>query len=655
MNVESRISPHASGPTVTRRSWLNPVGTLVACGAAVTLTVFALAQIWEQRRIQSDVELVASGQAAGIQADIRACQETLYSLRELYAASKSVEAIEFRAVFEAKRPRRPEMRSLRWIAHVRASERAAFEATTRADQNPGFAILDINGTTVPAVSTNDPVAYLPWTFWEPFSNKGATNPAPRIGFDLASIPGWATSLAEARDHDAPVRLIPPAGQLETLGISDSDLIIALPVYWNGRPRNTLEERRASVQGYVTGVFHLPSIISLGIGGLRGSELSFQITTANNALALDHIGAGADYPVDTRPSPHEVQATLDVAGEQWKISYEPTRGFLAEHRQYASWILLLAGLGVTTLIAAYARNLRATAQRIEQTVERRTADLFASEDRFRQVLETLPTAAYMCDADGLITYHNQEARNIWGQAPSLNSSEDRFCGATLIRTLDGKTVPREECAMATALSDRKAIHGLEALIERADGTTRTIVSNINPLWDGTGSFVGAVNVVADITERRQAEAAETERTRLTYLTAEIGRVLNQNLDLQAILQHCCEALVQNAGAAFARVWTLNEETQTLELQSSAGLYTHIDGPHARVPVGKFKIGLIASDRKPHLTNTVVGDPRVGNQEWAIREGMVAFAGYPILTTRGRLLGVLALFAKHKLSEDTLRTL
>jgi CheY-like chemotaxis protein len=42
--------------------------------------------------------------------------------------------------------------------------------------------------------------------------------------------------------------------------------------------------------------------------------------------------------------------------------------------------------------------------------------------------------------------------------------------------------------------------------------------------------------------------------------------------------------------------------------------------------------------------IVGDPRVGNQEWAQREGMVAFAGYPLLV-KGRVVGVMAMFARH----------
>ena len=71
----------------------------------------------------------------------------------------------------------------------------------------------------------------------------------------------------------------------------------------------------------------------------------------------------------------------------------------------------------------------------------------------------------------------------------------------------------------------------------------------------------------------------------------------------------------------------------------------------MPVGTFKIGLIAQERKPHLTNAVVGDARIGEQEWARREGMVAFAGYPLLLD-SKLVGVMAMFARHELSTSVL---
>ena len=125
-------------------------------------------------------------------------------------------------------------------------------------------------------------------------------------------------------------------------------------------------------------------------------------------------------------------------------------------------------------------------------------------------------------------------------------------------------------------------------------------------------------------------------------------------MHEILDRCARAAVRHLGAALARIWTLNEAEGVLQLQASAGLYTHLNGPHSRIPLGQFKIGQIAQFRQPHLTNNLEGDPGISNPEWVCREGIVAFAGHPLMV-QGRVLGVFALFARQALSAATLETL
>ncbi|MBA3673119.1 MAG: hypothetical protein H0W68_14005, partial [Gemmatimonadaceae bacterium] len=59
--------------------------------------------------------------------------------------------------------------------------------------------------------------------------------------------------------------------------------------------------------------------------------------------------------------------------------------------------------------------------------------------------------------------------------------------------------------------------------------------------------------------------------------------------------------------------------------------------------------IAAERRPHLTNGVLGDPRVPEQAWAQREGLVAFAGYPLVVWND-IVGVMAMFSRRELSDD-----
>ena len=188
--------------------------------------------------------------------------------------------------------------------------------------------------------------------------------------------------------------------------------------------------------------------------------------------------------------------------------------------------------------------------------------------------------------------------------------------------------------------------LEMIAARADGTEFPVELTITrTAGDGPTMFIGYLR---DISLQKDAERSLLDRARLASLAADVGTTLTHTDTLRAMLQGCTEAVVTRLDAAFARIWTLNAAEQMLELQASAGLYTHLDGAHGRVPVGKFKIGLIAAERAPHLTNHVVGDPRVGDQDWARREGMVAFAGYPLMIA-DEIVGVLAMFSRRPLSE------
>lgn len=213
----------------------------------------------------------------------------------------------------------------------------------------------------------------------------------------------------------------------------------------------------------------------------------------------------------------------------------------------------------------------------------------------------------------------------------------------------------------SLAERQP-HYLNYRIIRPDGEVRWLEARGRLFLGADGEPERLVGVCMDVTAKREhedaareaqrrrdeSETALREQQRLTGLARDVSLALTREGELPEVLQRCAEVVVEHLGAAFARIWTLNEREQVLELQASAGMYTHIDGPHGRVPVGKFKIGLIARERRPHLTNDVLNDQRIGDPAWARREGMVAFAGFPLLVG-DLLVGVLAMFAKTPLSD------
>jgi signal transduction histidine kinase len=159
---------------------------------------------------------------------------------------------------------------------------------------------------------------------------------------------------------------------------------------------------------------------------------------------------------------------------------------------------------------------------------------------------------------------------------------------------------------------------------------------------------------EIEERRRAEGDLADRIRLEALRGEVGVALARGDNLRSLLQSCTEALVEHLKATFARIWTYNEGQKVLELQASAGLYTRIDGSYSRVAIGESMVGVIAQKCQPHITDAVIGDPQIVDQEWAKRTGMMAFAGYPLVFAK-ELVGVMAMFGAEAFSEFTLQAL
>jgi PAS domain S-box-containing protein len=255
-----------------------------------------------------------------------------------------------------------------------------------------------------------------------------------------------------------------------------------------------------------------------------------------------------------------------------------------------------------------------------------------------------------------------SKTLEGVITSFNAAAERLYGYTAeevigrhISTIVPEELHPQLAEIDASLRRGEKVSHLETVRLRKDGTRVEVAVSVSPVRDSTGRTVGAANIARDITARRRRDAELARRIQQAALGAEVGAALAEgDVPLPRVLQRSAEAVVTHLDAAFARVWTIERGSDVLELQASAGMYTHLDGPHGRVPVGKFKIGLIAAERRPHLTNSVVGDPRVGDQKWARREGMVAFAGYPLLV-EDRLVGVLAMFTRRPLPEDTLEAL
>jgi PAS domain S-box-containing protein len=280
-------------------------------------------------------------------------------------------------------------------------------------------------------------------------------------------------------------------------------------------------------------------------------------------------------------------------------------------------------------------------------KRMVDELKHAKDYAENLIETANVMVVGLDIRGNVQVFNKTAEKITGY------KKDEIMGKNWFEVIVPKDrIPYFWQEFTKLHSGGQLPRTLESPILTKSGKKRYISWQNSEVAE-QGITKGTIFFGIDITEQKQAKVL-VERLRIMSFIKDVGVAITQGSTLQQILQQCAEAIVYNLDAAFARIWTLNEKENILELQASAGMYTHRDGFHSRIPVGKFKIGRIARDRKSHLTNSVMDDLSVDNKDWVKKEGIISFAGYPLIV-KDRLVGVIAMFARKPLPEFISRAL
>jgi PAS domain S-box-containing protein len=135
----------------------------------------------------------------------------------------------------------------------------------------------------------------------------------------------------------------------------------------------------------------------------------------------------------------------------------------------------------------------------------------SELRYRQLIEGLPVAIYTVDINGKIKIYNEAAVNLWGREPE--EGNEMWCGSHTIYDSSGKWVAHEECPMAIALKENRALTA-EIIIERPSGDVRHVLVHPQPIHDIKGNSLGAINAMVDISDlKRFEQALKTSESRL----------------------------------------------------------------------------------------------------------------------------------------------
>jgi two-component system, NtrC family, sensor kinase len=285
----------------------------------------------------------------------------------------------------------------------------------------------------------------------------------------------------------------------------------------------------------------------------------------------------------------------------------------------------------------------------------------SEVRYRRLFEDAVLSIFQSTPDGRVIAVNPAFARMFGyESPEEVASTVKNVATDIFAD------PQRRAEIARLIMEQPDLRSFENLYRRKDGSVFTGALHVWPVKDAEGQLLQLEGSIEDITERkRTAEYI----AKLNYLKQQLIGTSSLNEKIKFIT----DGVVEIFGADFSRIWITKEadlcdkgcrhaavtegphvcrnRTRCLHLVASSGRYTHIDGGHGRVPLGSYKIGRVASGEDPQfITNDVSNDPRVHDHEWARSLGLVSFAGYRLLATDGKPIGVLALFSQRAIVPD-----
>jgi len=256
----------------------------------------------------------------------------------------------------------------------------------------------------------------------------------------------------------------------------------------------------------------------------------------------------------------------------------------------------------------------------------------SAERLQAVIQASPAAVAALDSDGLVTLWNAAAERIFGW------SNEEVLGHPL------PIVPADRQEEGRVLQERvlrgEAFSEMELRRQRRDGSLIDVSLSAAPIRDLSGHIVGVLGMLADISQRTQAEE------KLEHLQDQHRLILNAagegiyGLDLNGNTTFVNPAAARMIGWEIQELIGKNQHDVLHHSKPDGSPY-----PHEECPIyGAFRDGV----------------PRFVDQEVFWRKDGTSFPveylSTPIRTERGNVVGAVVVFrdiSERKQAEETIR--
>ena len=426
-------------------------------------------------------------------------QQILHGARGLFAASESVERSEF---YEYVRSLRLEQRypGIQGVGFSLIVPRDQKDAHTKEVRSEGFPDYQIYPAGEREVYTT--ILYL-----EPFAKRNLV----AFSYDMFSEPVRHQAMVYARDNDT----IGMSGKVTLVQETDADIqagfLMYLPVYKNGQPHKSLEERRASIIGWVYSPFRIKDFIH-GIGGERAGDLHLSIydgdrVAGDTVMYRDQLEQVSNQTIITT-------RILQIGGHSWTLVIHSEPGLKDWLTHDQSLTILISGVTFSFLLGLLIREFIARGDALVFAAEA-NQELQESEARFRLMADSAPVLIWMTDPKQSAVWVNKH----WLDFTGRNLHQE--IGRGWLESVDPVHIGLVQELFDWHFNVRTPFRA-EYRLRRHDGHYRWIVNSGVPRVDEHGEFLGFIGSCIDITNHKEMEEELWELATTDGLTGFLNR-------------------------------------------------------------------------------------------------------------------------------------
>ena len=507
------VSPRATAGPIARFGLVFLLLALVSLVAGHYVQSLDRALAW-QRFIQSGED----ARAVLVQR-MRSCEVVLRGAAGLMNVAPYVDRVRWQQyVTQLDLSRNyPGLEGLGYAERVRPEEREGFEARVRREGVSDYRIHPLSSQA----------EFFPVLYLEP-----ATGDNHRmLGMDFGADPIRLQVLRRARDSGQPALSapIPPRA-----GSPDNQprVLMVWPIYRQGVPVKTVEDRRELLQGYVYGLFRMTDLMT-GTLGERSRLLSFQLTDedAPTPTVLFESPRTMASPLFRHTAP------IDVAGRTWLMSVSTTPTYETMLVGSRTGPVVGFGLMISLLLGLYAYNREQAHRQMSELADK----LRQREEHFRLLIEGAPNAMLMVGPQGQIELVNAQAERLFGyrREELIGEKIELLLPET---SLGGHKALRER-PHTIPESPQMGI-GPELFARRKDGSEVPVEIGLSPIQTDAGLMT--LSSIIDLTERKRAEvrfrlAVEASPNAIVLVNAE-GRIELVNSQTETLFGYARSELI-----------------------------------------------------------------------------------------------------------------